>query len=209
MVEKEQLIARSNNLELSNRLITVENAYLQNQISPHLLFNSLNFIYNTVYLTSEKAGNGIMRLSDLMRYSLRTVDDTKEVMVTEELKQIQNLTELCKLRFGDDFYLKITKKGTLKEIKIIPMVLITLVENMMKHGDVGDRLHPARISVVSSENRFQFSTSNRKRNHALLTKNGLGIVNIRKRLANFYHENYTLEIVEEIDLFKTNLIIMR
>lgn len=207
LMETEQLKALAKNLELENKYMSVENAYLQNQISPHLLFNSLNFIYNTVYLKSENAGKGVMRLSELMRYSLVSADDTRTVLLSQEVEQLENLVELCRMRFGQEFYLRFRKKGKLSAIRVIPLILITLVENMMKHGDLGEKKNPAQITLEHREKKLLFETSNKKRNTSLYPKGGLGLKNIEKRLNNFYHERYTLLTRDVEDLFTVTLTI--
>ncbi|WP_461461544.1 sensor histidine kinase [Mucilaginibacter sp.] len=206
-IETEQLKTVTKNLELENKYMSVENAYLQNQISPHLLFNSLNFIYNTVYLKSEDAGKGVMRLAELMRYSLVSADDTRTVMLRQEVEQVENLVELCRMRFGEEFFLRFRKKGKLAGVRIIPLILITLVENMMKHGDLGEKRLPAQVMLAQQENKLVFETRNKKRNTSLYPKGGLGLKNIEKRLNNYYHERYTLLTRDVKDLFTVTLTI--
>lgn len=206
-MEKTYLRNEAHTLELENRYIVVENAYLQNQISPHLLFNSLNFIYNQVYKESEKAGESVALLAELMRYSLVSADDSRTVPLSQEVRQVENLIELCKLRFSGQFFLRFKKKGKLADIRIIPLILITLVENMMKHGDLGDRRQRAQILLEIADGCLAFATVNKVRNTGLYPKGGLGLKNIEKRLSNYYPGRYTLQAGKEDDLFKVNLMI--
>ncbi|MCR8557286.1 histidine kinase [Mucilaginibacter sp. BJC16-A38] len=206
-METEQLKSVADKLELENKYFSVENAYLQNQISPHLLFNSLNFIYNKVYKESAEAGDSVSRLSDLMRYSLVSADDSRTVPLSQEVAQMENLVELCRMRFREQFYLRIKKQGKLASVQIIPLTLITLVENMMKHGDMGDKKQPARILLEVKEDRLSFSICNKKRNTNLYPKSGLGLKNIEKRLSNYYQERYQLLMREDEELFTVNLTI--
>jgi two-component system LytT family sensor kinase len=206
-MEKEQLKSLATTLELENKYISVENAYLQNQISPHLLFNSLSFIHNEVYKISAEAGDSVARLSDLMRYSLVSADDSRTVLLRQEVAQLENLVELCQMRFREQFYLRLKKKGKLSNVRIIPLILVTLVENMMKHGDMGDKKQPALIKLELKGNQLLFGTRNKKRNTHLYPKNGLGLKNIEKRLKNYYQDRYLLLIREEEELFTINLTI--
>ncbi|MFA6245363.1 MAG: histidine kinase [Mucilaginibacter sp.] len=206
-METEQLKSIAKTLELENKFISVENAYLQNQISPHLLFNSLNFIYNEVYKESADAGNSVSRLADLMRYSLVSADDNRTVLLSQEVGQIENLVELCRMRFREHFHLRFRKKGKLSTVQILPLILITLVENMMKHGDLGDKKYPAGILLELKENHLHFETRNKKRNTNLYPNTGLGLKNIEKRLSNYYHQNYRLLTTNETDFFIVNLTI--
>jgi len=206
-METEQLKTIAENLELENRYMSVENAYLQNQISPHLLFNSLSFIHNEVYMVSAEAGDSVARLSDLMRYSLVSADDSRTVLLSQEVAQLENLVALCQMRFREQFYLRFKKKGKFSNLKIIPLILITLVENMMKHGDMGDKKQPAFIRLELEDNQLLFETRNKKRNTNLYPKTGLGLKNIEKRLSNYYQVKYQLLIREEEELFTINLTI--
>jgi two-component system LytT family sensor kinase len=204
-METEQLKTLAHTLELNNRYISVENAFLQNQISPHLLFNSLNFIYNKVYKESAEAGNSVSRLADLMRYSLVSADDTRTVVLSQEVKQLENLIALCQMRFSGQFYLRFKKKGKLATVQIIPLILITLVENIMKHGDLGDKKFPCLIALQLEDNRLHFQTTNKIRNTNLYPKNGLGLKNIEKRLNNYYQGSYSFLTGAEDGIFTVNL----
>jgi two-component system LytT family sensor kinase len=206
-IETAQLKTISENLELENKFMAVENAYLHNQISPHLLFNSLNIIYLAVRHSSAEAGDSVMRLSELMRYSLVSSDDVRTVLLRDEVKQIDNLVELCRMRFGKEFYFRFTKKGKIQEVEIIPLILITMVENMMKHGDLGLKKYPGRVALEYSGNLLMFETSNKKRDSDLYPKGGLGLKNIEKRLSNYYQDKYTLNTSEKDNFFTVNLTI--
>ena len=206
-METEQLKTKAKSLELENKFISVENAYLQNQISPHLLFNSLNFIYNTIYQKSIEAGNGVMLLSELMRYSLVSTDDSRTVLLSKEVKQIENLIALCEMRFSGQFYLRFKKSGKLSTVDIIPLILITLVENMMKHGDLGDNKSPAFIKLMLQDRKLEFETRNKKTRTSLYPNGGLGLKNIEKRLNNYYHDKYHLHTSDEGNHFIVSLTI--
>ena len=205
VMEKEQLRSIAHTLELENKYITAENAYLQNQISPHLLFNSLNFIYGAIHKLSERAGKGVMLLSEIMRYSLVSSEDNRTVLLTDEVAQIESLIELSHLRFEHQLYIRFKKKGKLKEVRLLPLILITLVENMVKHGDLGVPEQPGRISLTYAENLLEFKTQNLKRTSSPHPLGGIGLKNIEKRLSNFYPDRYQLQIQETETVFTVTL----
>jgi two-component system LytT family sensor kinase len=205
--ETERLKAIAAQLELENKYISLENAYLQNQISPHLLFNTLNFIYNSVEEYSEKGGKGILYLSGLMRYSLVNTNDQNKVPLADEVKQVENLIALSRLRFGSDLQLNYQKTGRINDRMIMPLLLITLVENMLKHGDIGEPRHPAVVALRVSEDTLHFYTDNRKRPTDAYPKLGIGLENLRKRLQNFYPDRYQLDIEDKDGSFTVNLSI--
>ncbi|WP_121811246.1 sensor histidine kinase [Mucilaginibacter kameinonensis] len=207
-METEQLKNIASALELQNKYISVENAFLQNQISPHLLFNSLSFIYTSVRRLSDKAGRGVMLLSELMRYSLVTGDDAESVLLSREVEQIENLINLSRLRQEEHFYLQFGRKGRLAGKKVIPLLLITLVENAIKHGELGDRKMPVKISLVAVEDQLSFQTTNKIRVSSPYKKGGLGLKNLQKRLANAYPGRFTFDFGERDGLFIVSLKII-
>ena len=75
--EKNQLIALKDKAELEQRLAETRNAYLQQQLNPHLLFNSLSFIYSSVYPHSAEASRCVLLLSEIMRFSLDIIASDK------------------------------------------------------------------------------------------------------------------------------------
>lgn len=205
VMEKAHLKAVAYSLELENKYITAENAYLQNQISPHLLFNTLNFIYNAVHKLSDRAGKGVMLLAELMRYSLLSSQDNRMVALTEEIKQIEKLIELSTLRFENRLFLKLTKKGSMKGLQIPPLLLVTLVENMLKHGDLGEPKYPGKINIKVAEGVLTFKTENLKRSSSPHLKGGVGLKNIEKRLANLFPAKHTFNITDNATKFVTEL----
>lgn len=207
VMEKAHLKQVAHSLELENKFITAENAYLQNQISPHLLFNTLNFIYNAVHKLSDRAGKGVMLLAELMHYSLLSSQDNRMVSLADEIKQIEKLIELSTLRFDNELFLKFTKKGRLKEVQIPPLILVTLVENMLKHGDLGERKYPGKINLEVTGDVLIFKTANLKRLSSPHLKSGMGLRNIEKRLANLFPDKHRFNVIDNPTTYLTELIL--
>lgn len=206
-LETEQLRRQADSLALENKYIQVENAYLHNQISPHLLFNSLNFIFNQVRHLSSDAGTGVMMLSNLMQYALVTDKDNRTVILADEAEQINNLLMLSKMRHHNRCYIRFTKKGRLATTRIIPLILVTLVENMIKHGDLMDKKCRALVELRVENGRIFFRTQNKIRTNSPYPNGGLGLQNIRKRLLNTYGGNFDLSVLETETTFTLNLLI--
>ena len=127
------------------------------------------------------------------------------VSLSEEVKQVEKLIELSTLRFENELYLKLHKKGKLKEAQIPPLILVTLVENMLKHGDLGEKDHPGKIQVELTGNFLRFTTRNLKRMSTPHAKSGMGLQNIEKRLSNLFPEKHTFTISDEDTIYYTEL----
>lgn len=205
--ERQKLIIEKEKAELENLLTKSKNAYLQQQLSPHMLFNTLNFVYNSVQRYSEDAARSIFLLSEIMRFSLKGTASDEQVLLEDEADQIENLLEINRYRFKDPVYIDISMEGNFHGYKIIPLILLTLTENVFKHGNLLEETQPATIRLtVDDQRKLTYSSSNLKK-----SKNGnqrgqhLGLQNIRIRLDSVYPENYQLDIRDTGNLFELSL----
>lgn len=179
--------------------------YLRNQINPHFLFNTLNFFYEQVINTSEKTAEAILLLSSIMRYALKENDINSKAMLQEEVNHLRNFIAIHQLRFGQRLQVKLEVSGTLNFKMILPLVLITFVENCFKYGDLFDKENPLLIRLEVAEDELYFFTSNKKKAGPVESSTGIGINNTRKRLDLIYKDRYTLELLDENNFFTTNL----
>ncbi|HAD14804.1 MAG TPA: hypothetical protein DCF33_20445, partial [Saprospirales bacterium] len=109
--------------------------FLKAQINPHFLHNTLNFLYAKSLPYSEELSEGILTLSDIMRYALdeQTRQDGK-ALLADEVEHVNNVIKINQLRFENQLQVHFTVQGSLEGLRIAPFVLITLVENAFKHG---------------------------------------------------------------------------
>jgi sensor histidine kinase YesM len=192
-------------LRLAERSLLEANlAFLKSQINPHFLFNSLNFLYAQVYPHSERAAQGILLLSDTMRYALHE-DSNGKVMLSQEVKHLHNYIALNQLRFNNSLQVDFDVTGSTHFLLIIPLVLITFVENCFKHGELTDAAHPLTISLTLTQNQLLFVTHNKKRRGPREKSTGIGLANTRKRLALMYPDRHTLTLTDEPDFYTCHL----
>ncbi|OIQ66163.1 sensor histidine kinase YehU [mine drainage metagenome] len=189
--------------ELEKTLLVTENAYLKSQINPHFLLNTLNFLYNSVSKYSEKIADSVMTLSDIMRYALTNADDDGKVWLESELDQINNFVKLNQARFNQRLNIELVTEGEADGLRIIPLVLITLVENVFKYGDLLNESYPARIITTIDSGILIFITQNLKKKKVAERGYGIGIKNVKNRLA-MYHQ-YELIIEDHETDYKSTL----
>ncbi|MBT34546.1 MAG: hypothetical protein CMO01_33200 [Thalassobius sp.] len=185
----------------------VEVAMLKSQINPHFLFNTLNFLYSKIHKVSEKTAEGILLLSDIMRYAFQE-DIEGKVMLEEEVIHIKNYIAINQLRFENTLQIKFEIIGKTQFRMIIPLVLITLVENCFKHGNANDPEHPIIITLDVKDDYLIFSTFNKKRAIPAEKSTGVGLTNTLKRLDAIYGKNYSFNSKNEGEFYSTNLKIM-
>ncbi|MCE6988709.1 sensor histidine kinase [Dyadobacter sp. CY323] len=184
---------------------------LQSQLSPHFLFNTLNNLYGLSITQHEKIPPLLLKLSDLLRYS---VYDSGEnfVPLKSELEYIDNYIEFEKIRIGERLVLKTDiEKATDTNIKIAPMLLIVFIENAFKHSkNTADDLIYIDISLKTWNNLILFSIKNSfsksSEENKLLNKNsGFGLANVKKRLDLLYPNDYELTITEDVTSYQVIL----
>lgn len=194
-------------LKTREEKLNEENIALRAQINPHFLYNTLDMLYAKALVKDKELSDGILLLSDVMRYSIKPQDGCKLVNLAEEIEHLQNVIEINSLRFGHSIYIEFSQSGEIGVTTIVPLVLITLVENVFKYGELNDPACPARIHLNITGDIITFSTYNKKRNGPKEISGGIGLQNARKRLDRAYGSQYALEITHEVETFQVILAI--
>ncbi|MBD1362546.1 histidine kinase [Mucilaginibacter sp. ZT4R22] len=203
-----QLKTLKEKAELERNLAEAMNAYLQQQISPHLLFNTLTFIHNTYYKQSREASQCVLLLVDIMRFSLEEVSISGKTQLAKEVEQIQNFIELNQLRFDYELYIDFQVAGDMERAQIIPLILLTLTENIFKHGYMKKKEGEAKLHItINAQNELRFVSWNLKKHQPEKKRlRSIGIKNVIKRLDYSYQHHYKLNIRDEEDSFGVELM---
>jgi two-component system, LytTR family, sensor kinase len=196
--------------ELINQRQAGELALLKSQVNPHFLFNTLNNIYSLVYHKSDEAPEAVVKFSSIMRYVL--FDTTAEkVDLDKEIEYLGSYIELQKLRIKHPGFVDLKIEGNTSGMTIAPMLLIPFVENAFKHGSKNH--YPGIFIRLSVENQIlRFEVSNYIRKEVQISEkqfSGIGLSNIQRRLDLIYPGKNKLEIKEEDNQFKVNLVILK
>ncbi len=171
--------------------------HLKSQVNPHFFFNTLNLLYGTVEKDKEQAKDLILKLSDLMRYSI--YDGQKDfVSLEEEVQYLQGYIELQKARFHKNIDITFDINIVTSGIEVMPLLFIILVENAFKHGAENLRKEAyIRIKINSNDKDIKFRIENNFDPEIETEKGGLGLKNLRRRLELGYPKQH--EFLEEID----------
>jgi len=191
--EKERLIMVIENQNMQAELIKSQHAHLKAQINPHFLFNTLSFIYANTRKVVPDAAEAIMTLSEMMRYAIQDDSERTYTALLDEIEHVENLIRLHQIKSENKFNIIFDYDRDLKEVQIIPLVLITLVENMFKHGDLLQNDHPARVSICSDGNTLIIETENLIDLKTTPVSHQIGLANVRKRLNMVYEDRASFE----------------
>ncbi len=174
-------------------------ALLKAQINPHFLFNTLNNLYGLSVSKSEQLPDLMLKLSDLLRYSLYETT-SKYVRLEKEIDYIENYMALEQIRLDEKTEITFTKKLKNKDSKIIPMLLIVFVENAFKHLTTHEKESFVNVDIEETDRDINFTCANSfetkqiKISQIERKNNGIGLENIKKRLDYIYSNTYTLDI---------------
>jgi len=176
---------------------------LKSQLNPHFLFNTLNNIYSLAIQQSPLAPKCIEKLSYILDYTLYRCND-HFVPLNKEYELLHNYIELEKIRYSDrleiktDFYFD-------APYKIAPLLLLSLVENMFKHGvekTIGKAL--LEIKINATNNTFLLVTKNTFDSSGN-DEQGIGLKNVQRQLQLIYPGKHNLKIEKMYNIFVLEL----
>lgn len=211
VVKATKVILENRTRETEKIILKSENELklLQSQLSPHFLFNTLNNLYSLSLIKDDKLPNLLLKLSDLLRYSVYQTGDAF-VPLNDELSYIKNYIEFEKIRLDSRLSLSINLEES-TNVKIAPMLLIVFIENAFKHSKntAADNII-IDINLKVWENNILFSVSNtydkeQVAQNSLNKNSGLGLENAKRRLELLYLEKYDLITEDNGQIYKVKL----
>ncbi|WP_290307531.1 sensor histidine kinase [Mucilaginibacter flavus] len=191
---------------LENKLIRSENAWRQSQLNPHFLFNTLNLIYNKVTSGAPNAGDSIIILSEIMRFSITPLSSGGKIKLEDEIEHIRLFIKMNQLRFDDRLALTFEVTGEEMDLLINPLLLITLVENVFKYGDLYNEAAPASIIINITGSILSIKTHNYIKK-SKVTSHGIGLSNVTDRLKTYYPDQFEFFFKEHDSVFDLSLTI--
>jgi two-component system, LytTR family, sensor kinase len=177
--------------ELQTKLAQAQFENLRLQLQPHFLFNTLNTISSVMYEDVRAADAMITQLSDLLRLTLRA-SRTHEIPLAEELEITQLYLDLMQKRFENKLRVTYAIDPSLNDSLVPQLILQPLLENSLRHG-----MKPGSVAI-------ELSIAAHRENGSLILQvsdtgsgleendpagvfgRGLGLSNIRDRLAHLY-----------------------
>ncbi|MEO8416221.1 MAG: sensor histidine kinase [Ginsengibacter sp.] len=198
--------------ELENEQLTREKAnaelqLLKAQIHPHFLFNTLNNIYSFALAKSPLAADLVQKLSDMLSYMI-TDCNRLTVPVEKEIQLIKDYIGLERVRYGERLDIQMYVNGDYQNSMIVPLLMIPFVENCFKHGASmmrGKQWMHLVISVNEYELDFNLSNSKPAQPNVIKNKNGIGLLNVQKRLDLLYPGRHELNINSTENTFSVYL----
>lgn len=205
LIEISNFRIKTLNLEKDN--IRLELDYLKSQVNPHFLFNVLNSIYSIVIDSEPRAAQIVLKLSDLMRYSLYEASNDR-VPLHREIQFIRDYVELEKIRHKKSTKINFHVNGNPDGLQVPPFLLITFVENAFKHG-ISSTIKSSWVEIYVNiqDGVLDFKVENSKPDKFKQDniQGGIGLWNVRKRLDLLFPNKYLLDIENNISTYNIRL----
>jgi signal transduction histidine kinase len=172
---------------------------LRSQVNPHFLFNALTTIGYLIRSAPDRAYDTLLRLTQLLRGVLRSTGEF--TTLGDEIRIIESYLEIERARFEERLSVSIDVADELSTIEIPSLVLQPLVENAIKHA-VSENRNGGAVEVKArrSDGRLVMSVSDTGRGQPADEERekggGVGLANIRERLAAHYGDAASLELRE-------------
>lgn len=181
-----------------------ELSFLKAQIHPHFLFNTLNSIYYEALRKSNEAPDLIIRLSDILRFTLYECRDPF-IPIAQELQLIENYIALETSRYRDRLTVNLLVSGP-TEANIPPLICFSLIENAFKHGASENTEHSLiNIAFEMDDERLRLEVVNPiaepDQADVLGASKGIGLENVRRQLGLIFEKGYRLENISRRDRF--------
>jgi len=179
---KQQIAEQS----IERERVEMELHLLQAQIEPHFFYNTLANLHNLIDYDAEKAKNLLEELTEYLRSTVHQYRH-KYIKLSEELDMISRYLNIQKIRFGEQLTYQVVVPDNLLHYPILPMSVLTLVENAIKHAVEKNSGRGQIIISAQIKNKELLTLSVRDNIGSLNSKSyGTGITNLNARLAVTY-----------------------
>ncbi|WP_419003716.1 sensor histidine kinase [Alistipes putredinis] len=180
--------------ELKRQNLQAEMDYLRYQINPHFFMNTLNNIHALIDIDTEYAKSAVIELSKMMRYVLYE-SGSETISLKKDIQFIENYIELMRIRYDSSIDICLDYPATIpNKVAIPPLLLIVFVENAFKHGVSYNHASFVHIRIGYRDDAVTAVISNSRHEKSRPGTTGIGLENVKKRLALIYQDNYTLSI---------------
>ncbi len=179
---------------IARQMVEAQLALMQAQVEPHFLFNTLANVRYLVGAEPERAMRVLDHLIDYLKAALPQMRGTastlgKEIELAGAYLSIQQIRMGERLRFGFDVPLALQARP------FPPAMVITLVENAIKHG-LGPKLDggDVAVSAIAEGGKLRLTVADTGAGMTAESGSGIGLTNLRNRLQGLYGDDGRLII---------------
>ncbi|QJD96261.1 histidine kinase [Mucilaginibacter robiniae] len=195
--EKSEQLERDRLNEIIQRKIAEEeamraqNAFLMAQINPHFFFNTLDYFYHSLLKIAPELADAVSSLAGMMRFAINADKIGGLIRLGDEVEQVENLIYLHQVR--QQLHIRLDVAQAAEDLFFIPLIVLTLTENIFKHGNLTKEHQQAHIRIAIDQQFLVIETHNLVNTMVASVKSNTGLLNMQKRLATAYPNNFHFE----------------
>jgi sensor histidine kinase YesM len=194
--------------ELEQKLARTQLEALRMQLNPHFLFNALNSVAELMEMDVQEAQRTLIRVSDLLRLSLRSAGQSL-IPVWQEIELVELYLQIARVRYGSGLAVDIDVDPNAVDLLVPSFLLQPIVENALKHGLAPghpDQSITVRVARAGSSLEIVVEDNGKGLDGLLTTSGrflatvpsvdglGIGLTNTRSRLAMLYGDRYAFRM---------------
>ena len=167
---------------------------LRAQIEPHFLFNTLGAVQQLAEQGAPRAAELTANLIDFLRASM-TEMRSESVLLASEMGMVESYLKVMKARLGDRLQFSVSLPAALGRVSVPSMILLTLVENAIKHG-IEPSLRGGEVAVSAQHegSRIRIRVEDTGVGMHDVPSGGNGLANVRHRLQLAHGDAASLEV---------------
>ncbi|MFV9550862.1 sensor histidine kinase [Algibacter sp. PT7-4] len=185
-----------------------ELSLLRSQINPHFFFNTLNNLYALSIKKSDAAPEVILKLSDMMRYTIYE-GEKEQVALQDEITYLNNYIQLHKIRYKKSVDIRFNHNIDTC-LTVAPLLFIILLENAFKHGveTLSENAY-IHINLYDDKNHICFDIENNFDEKEIASSKGIGLENLKRRLSLLYKNQHDFTVEKSANTYKATLKISK
>ena len=179
---------------------------LLSQLNPHFMFNCINNIRALILEDAAKARDMLANLADMLRYNLQS-DAGETSSLSAELAIVETYVSLMKMQYESRLAYQVTVDDTVSQHCPVPRLMLQLlVENAIKHG-IAKQIEGGLVTVTIRRNEQNLLIEVTNPGMLDTQQGGIGVDNIRQRLALLYAEHHDLNLSQQEDKVVARVLI--
>jgi len=192
--------------EIKKEKSQAELDFLNAQLNPHFLFNSLNSIYGQIDKSNTSAKNMVLTFSEMLRYQLYDCN-RNQIDIKREIDYLRNYIALQQVRKGVGVKIDFSVTDEVQNFFVAPLLFIAFVENAFKYVSTDEQENRISVSMQMQGDTLWFNCYNSKEinNVTPFEHKGIGIENTKRRLALHYCDQHQLKITNASSYYEVDL----
>jgi sensor histidine kinase YesM len=196
--------------ELQQEKLHTELKWLQQQINPHFLFNTLNNLYSLCLSKSVQAPDAILQLANLLRFVVYKGSEDF-VPLKDEVEYLKDYLSLQQLRVANKCNFDINiNEDNFSGLMVSPLLMVNFLENAIKHGiEPSNEKSWLTVTMLVENQTLKFICENSISKHLARESNdsGIGLKNVSRRLELMYPKKHQLNCQADASTYKVELLL--